>query len=111
VQNPPNKQPKSSWIWSRDQSEGRIQQIALPSLLRGAIAKLGRVLAMRTYEPPNLSPIRCHGFEKSGGKHALKRSRDGGHPDGDVAVMMIKRQRRTQEEAFDREGWKRIFLE
>ena len=55
--------------------------------------------------------VRCHGFDKSGNKHTLKRSRDGVHRDGNVAVMMIKRQKRSQEEVFDREGWKRAYLE
>jgi hypothetical protein len=38
--------------------------------------------------------VQCHAFDKSGGKHALKRSHDGADPNGNVAVMMIERQRR-----------------
>jgi hypothetical protein len=55
---------------------------------------------------PNRHLVRCHSFDKSGGKLTLKRSRDGGNSDGNVAVMMIKRQRRSQDETFDREGWR-----
>jgi hypothetical protein len=46
------------------------------------------------YEPTN-QPIRhlvrSHGFDKSGGKHALKPSHDSGNLDRNAAVIMIKR--------------------
>ena len=40
----------------RDRPKGRPEQMALPHLLRGAVAKLDRALAMRTYEPADPSP-------------------------------------------------------
>ncbi|KAM0705434.1 hypothetical protein Q7P35_008224 [Cladosporium inversicolor] len=84
VPTPPNKQPKSSWLWRHGEAVTDLKD------------DLNKWLCRICYEEPSQS---------------LVRSRDGEHRDGNVAVMMIKSQKRSQEEVFDREGCKRTYLE
>ena len=115
VPTPPNKQPKSSWIWKHGEAVTDLKDDLNKWLCRICYEEPSQSLIVCLPCEPTNQPIRhlvrCHGFDKSGNKHALKRSRDGEHRDGNVAVMMIKRQKRSQEEIFDREGWKRTYLE
>ncbi|KAI6852164.1 hypothetical protein KC333_g8906 [Hortaea werneckii] len=115
VPTPPNKQPKSSWIWRHGEAVTDLKDDLSKWLCRLCYEEPSQSLVVclpcESTNQPIRHLVRYHGFDKSGGKHALKRSYDGGQPDGNVAVMMIKRQRRSHEETFDREGWKRTYVE
>jgi hypothetical protein len=116
VPTPPNKQPKSSWIWKHGEP--------VTDLKDG----LNKWLCRLCYNDSTQSTIVCvpceptnqairhlvgsHHFDKHGNKAMCKRKRDDEQPqDGDVALMMIKRQKQAQDQVFDREGWKRTYIE
>ena len=95
VPTPPNKQPKSSWIWKHGEAVTDLKDDLNKWLCRICYEEPSQGLVVCLPCEPTNQPIRhlvrCHGFDKFGNKRALKRSRDGEYRDGNVAVIIIKR--------------------
>lgn len=79
--------------------------MAPPTLLRATITELGHVIAMRTYKPTNSSPRANPWIGRVRRQTCAEALACWREPGWNMAVMMIERQRRSQEDTVDREEW------
>jgi hypothetical protein len=115
VPTPPNKKPKSSWIWKHGEPVTDLKDGLNKWLCRLCYDDSAQSTIVCVQCEPTNQAIRhlvgLHRFDKHGNKAMCKRQRDDEQQqDGNVALMIMKRQKQAQEEVFDREGWKRTYI-